>query len=212
MENELKPVRVANRQRQDSEECIAYINPARVVCLSKGDNLLSPNGIGEYKTLIQCDGKTYFDSNNDIEHVKQELQEAEQEDALHYHLLGTGDMRKIPFSTNRFTEVYALDKPTFGNACHEYLIIPADKSEAKTLSGTICFQKGPIKETGVNGIHNEDLICIVIDRLEGFQGGEYACSENATALKSLKNALFELAQRTKRRKDAGIEGTGAVDE
>jgi len=37
----------------------------------------------------------------------------------------------------------------------------------------VSFQDGPVKETGINGIHNEDLLVIVLDRLEGFQRGQF---------------------------------------
>ena len=47
---------------------------------------------------------------------------------------------------------------------------------------TVLFQDGPVAEVGVNGCHNEDLIAIVIDRLQHFQRGDFACRENALAL------------------------------
>ena len=69
------------------------------------------------------------------------------------------------------------------------------------------FQNGPIKENGVNGCHNEDLIAIVIDRLRGFQCGDFACEENANALASLEEALMLLNIRTLGRINRGVEGT-----
>ncbi|GAG13736.1 unnamed protein product, partial [marine sediment metagenome] len=78
------------------------------------------------------------------------------------------------------------------------------------LLAYIPFQKGPVKEHGINGIHNEDLLCIVIDRLESFQKGEYACEENEVALNQLKIALMCLRTRTIRREKTGIEGTSKL--
>lgn len=71
----------------------------------------------------------------------------------------------------------------------------------------LAFQKGPIKEVGVNGITNEAVLAILIDRLEGFQAGCYACRENGVALSHLRMALSVLHERTARRKAEGTEGT-----
>lgn len=70
----------------------------------------------------------------------------------------------------------------------------------------IKFQEGPIAEVGVNGVQNEDVIDVVIARLEGFQAGEYACEENAEALMYLRQAKRQLEQRTAARRAQGVEG------
>ncbi len=72
------------------------------------------------------------------------------------------------------------------------------------------FQNGPIQEHGVNGCQNEDLISIVIDRLQGFQSGKFACEENATALTKLEEALTTLQSRTNKRKARGVEGKNII--
>ena len=93
-----------------------------------------------------------------------------------------------------------------GNTSHKYLCSWQESGEAN-LYEPIFFQEGPIKEVGINGITNELLLAIVIDRLEGFQSGPYACEENAAALASTKNALSMLQFRTMRRIERGVEGT-----
>ena len=93
--------------------------------------------------------------------------------------------------------VTVLDAPGPGGACHDYII--GDKS-------FIQFQNGPIAENGVNGCQNEDLLAIVIDRLQGFQSGEFSCRENRLALGSAKEALFWLERRTTDRENRGVEG------
>ncbi len=118
-------------------------------------------------------------------------------------------MRELNIGTKRHTKVIVLDDPGPGNANHIYEISFANQDCCLTAC-RIWFQKGPVKEYGVNGVHNEDLIAIVIDRLRGFESGDYACSENATALKSLENALFELNHRTKQREARGVEGTNTI--
>ncbi|MBQ3257823.1 MAG: hypothetical protein IJA67_10470 [Oscillospiraceae bacterium] len=76
--------------------------------------------------------------------------------------------------------------------------------------GCIHFQEGPIKECGVNGVCNEDLLNIVIDRLEHFQNSEFSCRENAMAITKLEEALLWLRKRTMAREQRGVEGTHIV--
>ena len=133
---------------------------------------------------------------------------------LHDHKL-TGLNEAINIAVN--------DHPGPGGANHDYVIIvPKQVSEsgAKELSGLrIQFQNGPIKETGINGISNEALLAIVIDRLRGFQyqrtekdefknvPGPFACRENAIALTHLEDAMHWLQHRTRARLARGVEGT-----
>lgn len=112
----------------------------------------------------------------------------------------------------RFTKVLVGDEPGPGGACHEYYICNVDGSEHEVAGefGAIRFQNGPIKENGVNGCHQKDLLAIVIDRLEGFQSGAFACEENAIALSCVKAALHMLNVRTKKRINRGVEGTSKI--
>jgi hypothetical protein len=67
-----------------------------------------------------------------------------------------------------------------------------------------------VKEFGVNGCHQEDLLAIVIDRLRSFQAGPFACRENALALTKIEEAMHWLNHRTSERKNRGVEGTNAI--
>jgi hypothetical protein len=118
-------------------------------------------------------------------------------------------MRELDIGTKKHTVVHAQDLPGPGGACHVYHISPADNSKEIMAGkfGGVFFQCGPIKENGVNGCHNEDLIAIVIDRLQHFQAGPYKCRENALALTKLEEALHWLNHRTQARVDRGVEGT-----
>jgi hypothetical protein len=69
------------------------------------------------------------------------------------------------------------------------------------------FQNGPLKEVGANGVTNEALLAIVIDRLEGFNAGEWRCRENSIAITHLETALLWLDKRTRDRENRGVEGT-----
>ena len=100
-----------------------------------------------------------------------------------------------------------------GNASHIYQISwphpecdPGTDMQAVELP----FQHGPIGEVGVNGLTNEVLLAIVIDRLEGFQTSKWACEENAQALSYCKEALAQLELRTLARTARGVEGTHNV--
>jgi len=52
----------------------------------------------------------------------------------------------------------------------------------------------------------EDLLNIVVDRLESFQSGDFACRENALALTKVQEALHWLNHRTADRIDRDVEG------
>jgi hypothetical protein len=103
--------------------------------------------------------------------------------------------------------ITVLDEPGNGNACHKYSIALPNLEET-----IISFQNGPIKEVGVNGLTHESLLAVVLDRLESFQAGDYACHENAMALTYITKGLEVLQLRTMRRLGLGIEGTSIDDE
>lgn len=111
-------------------------------------------------------------------------------------------MRKVNVGTNEYTEIYAIDEKEF-NANHEYIVSAVNSTN---VYAKVSFQKGPVKENGVNGCHNVDLIAIVIDTLQSFQNGEFSCRENAIAITKLEEALMWLNKRTADRKARGVEG------
>lgn len=135
--------------------------------------------------------------------------------------------------------VAVLDRPGSGGACHAYQVSGAnmarhpfmrqavrefagsDLSDAQLdaafaqasdgdTSSLILFQDGPIAEAGVNGVTHEVLLAILIDRLEGFQAGPYACDANSMALEHIKYAQQHLLERTRERMARGVEGTHKV--
>ncbi len=118
-------------------------------------------------------------------------------------------MELVNIGTQRFTQVRVVDEIGEGGACHQYVVIENTKGEAKTF-GTVIFQNGPIGENEVNGCHHEDLLAIVIHRLQSFQSGKYACRENALALTKIQEALHWLNHRTAERQKRGVEGTSKL--
>ena len=97
-------------------------------------------------------------------------------------------------------DICVLDKPGQGNACHDYLI------KYRGGGNGVHFQNGPIGEVGANGISGEALLAILIDRLRGFQSGEFACESNAAALDACQDALDAMKKRTADRIARGVEG------
>lgn len=115
--------------------------------------------------------------------------------------------------------ITVTDPPGAGGANHRYLIKGFDPrlnpgffedDPYHTFGQTILFQNGPIPQAGVNGITQEALLAIVIDRLRSFQKGPYACVENEGALGHVEAALARLKDRTRKRMERGVEGTYAV--
>ena len=71
--------------------------------------------------------------------------------------------------------------------------------------GWLQFQNGPIGEVGVNGIQQEDLLQVVIARLEALNE-LFPCEENAAALYHLRAGVGALEERTRKRRAQGVEG------
>lgn len=113
---------------------------------------------------------------------------------------------------NDLLTISVLDEPGAGGANHEYEIgFPVQIAGAPDMSPVrISFQNGPIAEAGVNGVTQEALMAICIDRLRSFQAGPYACRENAIALTKLEEAMHWLLSRTRKRMARGVEGTSTV--
>ena len=106
-------------------------------------------------------------------------------------------------SKNSITILNRIDKdgnPTGGSAYGKGLAIQ--------------WQRGPLgrgddrKEP--NGAFVEDLLVVAKRRLDFYQGaseGRFSCPENAEAISHIQKAIEALESRTKRREEAGIEGT-----
>lgn len=71
----------------------------------------------------------------------------------------------------------------------------------------IKFQEGPVKERGVNGCQIEEVIDVLVVRLKNFQNGMFRCRENALTITKLEEAKLWLQERTRKRKEQGVEGT-----
>ncbi len=120
-------------------------------------------------------------------------------------------MRKIDGhivnACNREISIAVLDEPGIGGACAEYLVTVNAKAGYQVYP--IRFQSGPVAD-GVNGLTHEVLLAILIDRLEDFQKGFYACEENRLALTCLRTARDAMKARTTQRQARDVEGTHAA--
>lgn len=113
---------------------------------------------------------------------------------------------------NEAIDVYALE-PGAGGAHTRYDIrwFSSALFPGVTLSLKIPFQNGPIKgPEDYNGITNEALLAVLIDRMRGFQSGPFRSDDNAMALSHLESALEKLQKRTRDRLARGVEGTHSL--
>jgi hypothetical protein len=100
--------------------------------------------------------------------------------------------------------VRTVDEPGPGGAHHEYHVEITNGSETEVIG--IKFQKGPVKEVGLNGLSQEVLLAIVVDRLQDFQNGPFACESNQKALVAARESLGFLKSRTLDRIKRQVEG------
>jgi hypothetical protein len=115
-------------------------------------------------------------------------------------------------------KIEVTDEPGAGGANHRYEIAGFDTANNPSHDGfgssfsreIVLFQNGPIKESGINGITQEALLAVVIDRLRSFQAGPFSGRENAIALTHCEEALMWLQRRTVARIKRGVEGTSHV--
>lgn len=70
---------------------------------------------------------------------------------------------------------------------------------------TVQFQHGPIQDNGVNGVQNEDVLGLLIERL-GVLDERFPCDENKAARTSMETALLWLEHRTALRREQHVEG------
>ena len=113
---------------------------------------------------------------------------------------------KMDLLTAKYTKVLVEEEYQF-NAPHRFSVVRAEDGEVLC---DIHFQEGPVRECGVNGVANEDLINMVLCRLQSFQISGYKCRENAVAITKLEEALLWLRMRTMGRENRGVEGTSKV--
>lgn len=130
------------------------------------------------------------------------------------------DHKTTPLNENHIA-VRATDNadPDAGNAHHEYEIevsVPVEGDDLPANSRRVIglvklsFQHGPINEVGVNGITDQALIAVVLDRWRSFQTSKWANRETAVSITKLEEALMWQHKRTLDRTREGVEGTNKL--
>ena len=94
-----------------------------------------------------------------------------------------------------------------GGAFHTYKMALTRPGDPEPVYDFVFFQDGPTDGGNLNGFSNESYLAILINRLQGFQSGKFACEENARTLFHLQQALNILKLRTLDREERGVEGT-----
>lgn len=87
----------------------------------------------------------------------------------------------------------------------DYGFGPYVKIDQENDTLTVKFQKGPIREVGVNGAQLDELFEIGQAVLKSLNG-KFPCRENALAITKIEEALMWLEKRKKDRVERGVEG------
>lgn len=91
---------------------------------------------------------------------------------------------------------------------HKYTLASFEEGESQTLQ---FIQKVPTHpgstelETVANGTTNEEVLAMLIDRMQYLQG-KFPCRENTIVITKLEESLMWLNKRTTDRKKRGVEG------
>lgn len=108
--------------------------------------------------------------------------------------------------------VYTADERASDNAHHKYKIVvngwheDGEQGTAPVYSVDLEFQNGGLKEVGPNGITDQALLAIVLDRLRSFNEGQFRCRENSMMITKLEEALMWGEKRGNDRAKRGVEG------
>lgn len=95
------------------------------------------------------------------------------------------------------------------NDGHTYELDSFEGSEPQVLQFIHKQKQGDELVTLKDGTTNEEVLAVLINRLNYLQGLA-SCRQNAIALTKLQEALFWLNDRTEERKRRGVEGTPAA--
>jgi hypothetical protein len=94
-----------------------------------------------------------------------------------------------------------------GGASHRYEVAFEHGDKDTQEAAFIQFQHGPRNVAGSkSGVTEAVLLAVLIDRLEGFQAGPFACRENAIILTKLEECLHWTKARADKRAARGVLG------
>ena len=98
----------------------------------------------------------------------------------------------------------AINKDVCGAHSADYSV--SYMREVRHVQQNFTFQKGSVQLHGINGLTNEVLLAMVMDRLARFQEGSLAGEDSGRALYYLDKAMSALQVRTCSRVLRGVEG------
>jgi hypothetical protein len=114
------------------------------------------------------------------------------------------------FNANHITiEAQGIgDPPVRGDS---YTILVHDR-DALVEEVELNFQRGGLNDLDgrPNGITDEALLAVVLDRLRKFNDSPYRCRQNSLAITKIEEALMWLRDRSEERTRRGVEGTSKV--
>lgn len=126
------------------------------------------------------------------------------------------DIRRLTdHQNNKFNRecvvVTTQDHPQQDGANHAYRIEVYDRYNGKPDQGMkahadLIFQNGGLKEVGPNGITDQALLAIVLDRIRGFNDGPYRCRENSIIITKLEEVMMWMEKRSNDRARRNVEG------
>lgn len=105
--------------------------------------------------------------------------------------------------TEKATATVSRGKRGNGGAPFEYRLDVFDGVQG--IQKYIDFQQGNMDQN-INGVLGDQLIAVVIDRLEYFQEGPFACHHNAMMLNHLRQALAWSDERQRERRSRSVAG------
>jgi hypothetical protein len=102
---------------------------------------------------------------------------------------------------NESIGIYA-DEPDKSGASHLYELRIGDK-----LVASIQFQKGPRGEAlSTPGVTEGAIMAVIVDRMQGFNGGPYRCRENSLVATKVEEAMHWTRARADERASRGVLG------
>lgn len=93
------------------------------------------------------------------------------------------------------------------------ILKPGHRYDIRTEQGIsiheLHFQDGVVPEVGRNGMQNEEVLEVLIDRMN-WLNKQFPCRENSIVITKLDEALLWLNKRTADRVKRGVEGQHKV--
>lgn len=134
-----------------------------------------------------------------------------------------GPEKVFDHKNNKFNrecvEVFSTDDVQSDGAHHAYRIevydryssnsVPVEDKGMKAVSD-LPFQNGGLLEVGANGITDQALLAVVLDRMRGFNDGPFRCRENSIIITKIEEALMWMEKRSNDRSRRNVEGERIV--